>query len=66
MDAFESNLCEIIQKKRLELDSKLFERERVKKELREAAVAATTTTGTENTTSSTTNPCANPTPNKAL
>jgi len=44
MDVFENNLTEILNKKRKDLDSKLFERERVKKELREAATVEASTT----------------------
>lgn len=38
MDSFESKLDEIIQIKRKEIDSKLFERNKVKEELRQEAI----------------------------
>jgi hypothetical protein len=38
MDSFESKLDEIIQIKRKEIDSKLFERNKVKEELRKEAI----------------------------
>jgi hypothetical protein len=60
MDAFENNLTEILNKKRKDLDSKLFERERVKKELREAATAEASTPAAQGT------PCAYPAENKKI
>jgi len=42
MDTFESAFAEIIEKKTKELTDKINEREKVKKEIREAAVADST------------------------
>ena len=50
MDVFESNLTEIIKKKREEVDRKLFERGEVKKNLREAAIAEATANASDSTT----------------
>ena len=55
MDVFEDNLTEIIKKKREEVDRKLFERGEVKKNLREAAIAEASATGTESETVPATN-----------
>ena len=54
MDVFESNLAEIIKKKREEVDRKLFERGEVKKNLREAEIASATATTDSATTADTT------------
>ena len=50
MDVFESNLSEIIKKKREEVDRKLFERGEVKKNLREAAIAEAVANTADSTT----------------
>jgi hypothetical protein len=54
MDVFESNLAEIIKKKREQVDRKLFERGEVKKNLREAAIASATATSASTDTASVT------------
>jgi hypothetical protein len=54
MDVFESNLSEIIKKKREQVDRKLFERGEVKKNLREAEIASATATTDSATTADTT------------
>lgn len=65
MDAFENNLTEILNKKRKDLDSKLFERERVKKELRETATAEASSTAACTPTAQGT-PCTYPAENKKI